>query len=102
MSLLRELIADEEFERDAHAALVNAALLVRRAGLEHLVSDATLVEVEAMALAGERLADERLASLVNALEKPEDAIAAIDGGRSQARSLLKQLLTKTRSDNGPS
>lgn len=89
-SILRELVDQvdpEAFKADPKAALLDAALLVRRAGLEHLVGTATLLEVQALALAGEHLQKEQLVDLTRALADPLAAISDVDGGKTRQEAL---------------
>jgi hypothetical protein len=89
MSLLRELVDEVGFrEKPAHA-LLEAALLVRRAGLEHLVLGPTRAEVLALAQAGEAIAKERVALLLAALENAPAFLADFDGG-ARARNLVME------------
>lgn len=89
MSLLRKLAGRDEsaFRKDPHKALLDAALLVRRAGLEHLVTEAEPAEVLAMATAGERIAQERAALL---FADPASALEPIDGGAAKREALLEE------------
>lgn len=82
MNILKTIV-DEEHPLDT------CALLVRRAGLEHLVVDPSCAEVQAMADAGDRLAMERAALQVAAFLAPAEAMRPFDGGAS-ARALLKR------------
>lgn len=76
-------------EGERRLALDAACLLVRRAGLEHLVMDVTGEELEALAHAGEELAKERAVLLVCALANQPRALAPFDGGAS-LREATKQ------------
>ena len=105
MSLLRSLITARDLcdsdgkpdKKAAARALLNAALLVRRAGLEHLVTEATEGEVLALAQAGEVLLEEHFAALVVALRDPARAIASLDGGATLRREVLRDALAEARS-----
>lgn len=85
-SLLRDL-AEGRRKFVQAASLLDAALQIRRAGLEHLVQVTTQDELDAMALAGERLEDERAARFAQAVLEPEEALAPFDGGKSLARKV---------------
>jgi hypothetical protein len=68
VSLIRELIDPEAFQENAARELMRVALLIRRAGLEHLVQASPedpleRVEIEALAAAGDEL-EAGLAKLV--------------------------------------
>lgn len=94
MSLLRALVDVEAFKASASQALLDAALRVRRAGLEHLVTEAAPAEVDALALAGEVLAAERAWLAARAAVAPE-AVAALfggSGGDDWRRATTKALL----------
>jgi len=70
------------------AELDRAALLVRRAGLVHLVTDVTEVEAEALARAGVTVAREDAILLVDALLDPPAALEPFDGGASKRQQTL--------------
>ena len=74
---------------DKDHPLGDVALLVRRAGLEHLVQDPNLEELLALAEAGDRISQERMAYLVFCLQRPHEALRPFDKG-SSARLVLKQ------------
>jgi hypothetical protein len=96
MSVLRQLVDADRLKKDPAAELLDAALVVKRAGLEHLVTEATGVEVHALAKAGEILAKERIAALVLALSDPTRAIAPFDGGAASGREVLHLALAEAR------
>ena len=82
MNLLRLMV-------DKQHPLPDMALLLRRAGLEHLVDEASVEEVLALAEAGDRLVQERTAYLVYCLARPHEASRPFDGGAG-ARLVLKE------------
>lgn len=84
MSLLRDLVDRELFSKNPTLALYDAALLLRRAGLEHLVTDATRAEVEALAAAGEQIKSELAVLFTTADRAPEVVAANYDGGLALA------------------
>jgi hypothetical protein len=87
MSLLRRMV-DDTHSLDA------MALLVRRAGLGHLVSDASPDEVQALADAGDRLFLERVACALKSLGNPAKALAPFDGGaalRAETKALAYEV-----------
>lgn len=91
MSLLRALVDVETFKASPSQALLDAALRVRRAGLEHLVTEAAPAEVDALALAGEVLAAERAVLSALAFRDVEGVAALFDGGerrRAKTGALL--------------
>ena len=92
MSLLRELINESLFETNPKKALLDAAILVRMAGLEHLVTEATRSEVVALALAGLHLGKVNAIDVAKALLDPEKTVAPIDGGAAlEGKALDKSL-----------
>jgi hypothetical protein len=76
-------ITDEEHK------LEDMALLVRRAGLEHLIVDPDQEELLALANAGDRLAMEREALRIVCQAAPHEALRPFDGG-AMARKILKE------------
>jgi hypothetical protein len=97
MSLLRELVDESAFRENAERALLNAALLVRRSGLEHLVTEASHAEVLAMAQAGEILAKERVAQFLSAVENVPGFLAEFDGGARAREVVMDAAIAFTRS-----
>lgn len=98
MSLLRQLVNEEAFRQNPSRALYEAALLVRRSGLVHLVTEATEAEVAAMAWAGEVLVAERAVLLAEALKEPEKVAQVFDGGESRRRALLRAAASRVARD----
>lgn len=98
-SLVRELVRADLFAANPAAALLDAALLVRRAGLEHLVQGPTRVEVEALARAGELVTQERLADLVAKLRHPAAALAPFDDGRALTDEVFAAAFAASREEN---
>lgn len=101
MSVLREVMIAKGFREDLEPKAVSellaeSALVVRRAGLEHLVNTATLAEIMALADAGEALAKERAALVVVTLQNPAKAFAAFDGGSSLRREVMRTALALSR------
>lgn len=98
-SLLRQLIKTEDLrdKKRAARALMNAALLVRRAGLQHLVTEATEAEVLALAQAGEVLQGEQLAAIAVAVHDPALAVQPLDGGATVRRQVIRDALAEARS-----
>jgi hypothetical protein len=76
-------------------ALPEAALLLRRAGLEHLVTGfPSPEEVQALANAGDVLELERAAALARAIHDRGAALAPFDGGacvRAETKALAYAL-----------
>lgn len=76
-------------------ALLEAALLVRRAGLVHLVdAEVSVEEVRALAHAGDMLEVERALMARRAAEDPASLLRAIDGGKSLRQALVDRLLAQ--------
>lgn len=73
MNLLRQMV-------DGKHSLEDMALLVRRAGLEHLVEDPSEAEVRALADAGDRFVLWKIAALIAGLEHPAEVLRPFDGG----------------------
>lgn len=96
MSLLRELINEPLFKKDPKKALLDAAILVRMAGLEHLVTEATRAEVVALALAGLHLGKVSAIDVAKALLAPEEIVAPIDGGAALEGKALEKSLELAR------
>lgn len=90
--LLRQLVLDRGLGPSLERDLRDAAVLVHKAGLQHLVTEATLAEVRAMAEAGDLLEEERRLRLVHAVLEPGEAFRKVDGGRLQ-RSIMKSVAT---------
>jgi len=79
---------------DEEHSLKDMALLVRRAGLEHLVTEADSEEIIALAAAGDELEMERAAYLAKALADPAEALRAFDGGaaiRARVKALAYEI-----------
>lgn len=98
-SLLRELMNESALHgdlADAFRTLKEAALLVRKAGLEHLVTEATEVEVKALAEAGEIVAKEHAVLLTVSLMDPASAVAPFDGGALLRRSVMRAALAASQ------
>lgn len=93
-SLLRALVNEERFKKDPAGALLDAALIVLRGHLEHLVTEPTRGEALAMAVAGERIADERRAKLSVAIKRPAKALEPFDGGAALDEELMDAALEK--------
>jgi hypothetical protein len=89
-SVLRELVDPKLWAEDQAAALMDAAFVVRRAGLEHLVGEVTRAEALAMAVAGERIQKERAALLAGALSDPAEAVSAYDGGAMKRKQVMAE------------
>ncbi len=92
MNPLRELALASSKE-DPRAKLEDAALLVRRAGLEHLVipddgGPITVDEINALAKAGETLAAERVVMFFTEARAPGSIGSVLDGGKSFLRAIL--------------
>lgn len=81
MSWLKALVDDKH-------ALEDVAFEIRRAGLEHLITNPDPDEIRALADAGDRLTQLRVAYLVHALGKPHEALRPFDGGAT-ARQAMK-------------
>lgn len=95
MNLLRRLVDEKLFAEKKEAALLEAALRVQRAGLAHLVGgdDLTEIEVDAMAVAAETVAVERV--LLSRLSRDE-LVARFDGGEASRKTFLRELLQSCR------
>lgn len=92
-SLLRELVSEELWREDPACALLDAAVFLRRAGLEHLVCDPSRSEVLALAHAGEVLQDE----LVRKLRDPaKGVVERSDGGQIHRTEVLREALAESR------
>lgn len=96
MSLLRQLVDQNLREENESLAIFEAALLVRQAGLEHLVTEATEEEVVALACAGERLVAEHATVLARAFRAPEEVSRIFDKGESLRRSFMRHALAAVR------
>lgn len=83
--ILHDLIDDCLFKEDPIAALLDAALQIRRAGLEHLVTraEATPSAIAALMKAGQIVEAERAVFVARALQSPEDVAAIYDAGSSR-------------------
>jgi hypothetical protein len=97
MSLLRELVDEKAFREDEAGALLDAALLVVRSGLQHLVSGPTRSEVLALARAGEIVAKERVGMLLTALEDAPGFMFELDGGARARAAIGTAALAASRS-----
>lgn len=76
-------------------ALVEAAVKLRRAGLEHLVDpDVSEEEVEALGMAGDLLEIERALLARKALNDPEALHRAFDGGKARRTRLAREALER--------
>jgi hypothetical protein len=72
---------------DKNHDLYHCALVVRRAGLEHLLEDVTVEEIDALCRAGTSLLKEQVAYIVAAIRAPEEALRPFDGGAAARQQL---------------
>lgn len=102
-SLLRDLAVDlaiEAGQDDPFPFIDQAALLVREAGLEHLVGEATLFEVRAMTRAGARIEKDRAAARAVAFHDLPAALRPYDGGELQRRQILDAMSVSLEKGSG--
>lgn len=97
MSILRMM----QVEGSGVEGLLDAALLVRRAGLEHLVTEAEPREVLAMVQAGEILAHERASLAAKAIQQPLHFEALMDGGDKLIAYTVESALSKAAARRAP-
>lgn len=97
-SVVRRFLRPDALEQDSAMELARVALLVQQAKLTHLVQDVTLAELEALARAGERVADEHATLLMVKLRDPAKAIEPYDGGAAVEDEIfgLMELRRKSR------
>lgn len=85
-SLLRELAGSTDPTK-----LLDAAILIKRAGLEHLVGVAGEAEVLVMARAGEILQKENNVQLAYGLRNYGEFVAEFDGGEARDNEVLDEM-----------
>ena len=91
----------DRLRSDGNEGLLDAALLVRRAGLEHLVTEPTLEEIVALAKAGEILAHEHAGLAALAHQSPLEFRALLDGGDALVSATVDAVLEKAAARRAP-
>lgn len=93
MNILLAIVDEDEFRQAPERAMLAAAVRVRRAGLEHLVTgQVTPLMLASMEIAGEQLRAEQALLLAEAIHNPANVQAFFDGGDTQRQAFLKDLL----------
>lgn len=87
-SILRQEINDREWSRDPAGELMRAAIKVQRARCSHLVTEATALELDALARAAERLEDEHATLLAAKFRDFAKALEPYDGGEAVQDEIL--------------
>jgi len=92
LNRIAQAIVDQQLDagekEDRELALGSAALLCRKAGAQ--VDKPSVPDVLALALAGETLAKERTAWLVQCLQSPGLSMKPFDGGRALEAGVLAE------------
>ena len=96
MNILRLLRGEDESD----LALEAAALLVRRAGLEHLIDDATGAEVAAMVQAGNEIIKEQAVVFAATLLDPAHAFVPYDSGKALRAATKRAAFALSEGANG--
>ena len=87
-SILRDILVERDQLDPTAEQMRQAALVVHRAKLNHLVGEVTPLEAQALADAGDLLEHEHRLRLVSALLNPAESFALVDGGEMKRKQLL--------------